>query len=49
MKKATFRGMGTHIQGTKWFGTWELQVKGRVLPADRQATAPAQGRASRGT
>lgn len=46
MRKPTFRGRGTHSQGTKWFGTWELQVKLRVLPADGQARAPAQGRAS---
>lgn len=49
MRKPTFRGRGTHSQGTKWFGTWELQVKLRVLPADGQARAPAQGRASRST
>lgn len=49
MRKPTFRGRGTHSQGTKWFGTWELQVKLRVLPADGQGGAPAQGRASRST
>lgn len=30
-----FQGSGTDSQGTKWFGTWELQVKLNVLPTER--------------
>lgn len=28
-------GNGIDSQGTKWFGTWKLQVKLRVLPTER--------------
>lgn len=42
MRRTTFQGGGTNSQGTKWFGTWERQVKWCVLPTDGQAARGSQ-------